>query len=63
MKARSTHHPALVICDIDFADDIVLISNTSDQAQERLLRVEAATRQIGLRINVNKTEYTVIQPG
>ena len=56
-RARSKRHPAKIICDTDFADDLALLSNTLKQAQELLTRVENAAKQIGLHVNNTKTEY------
>ena len=39
-RSRSRQHPAKVICDTDFADDIALLSNTTEQAQLLLYQVE-----------------------
>ena len=56
-RSRSRRHPAKVICDTDFADDLALLSNSLEQAQELLTRLENAAKQIGLHINNSKTEY------
>ena len=56
-KASSKRHPATVICDTDFADDLALTSNTLEQAQLFLLRLEVAAAQIGLHINESKTKF------
>ena len=56
-KARSRRHPAVTVTDADFADDIALISDTLDQAEKLLKRVQAAAKIIGLHINESKTEY------
>ena len=49
-----------VVTDLDFADDIALISHLTGQAQE-LLREESA--KLGLRINSKKTKVMAnIQP-
>ena len=37
---RSTRHPKEVLADLDFADDISLLSEDIEKAQEHLLRVE-----------------------
>ena len=42
--------------DFDFADDIALVSNLVEQAQELLHRVEGECREVGLRLNARKTE-------
>ena len=45
-RSRSRRHPAKVICDTDFADDLALLSNSLKQAQELLTRQENAAKQI-----------------
>ena len=42
--------------DIDFADNIALLSNSADQAQELLLDVKEECRKVGLRLKAKKTE-------
>ena len=43
---------------MDYADDLALTSDTIDEASKLLLHyVETAAREIGLYINVKKTEY------
>ena len=46
--SRSRRHQAKIICDTDFTDDIALLSNTLEQAQLLLSRVETSAKQIGL---------------
>jgi hypothetical protein len=43
--------------DLDFADDIALLSEEIDQAQELLNRVEAQVAKVGLKLNASKTKY------
>ena len=50
-RSRSRRHPAEVICDTVFAIDIALLSNTLEQVQLLLSRVETAAKQIGLHKN------------
>ena len=56
-KSRSRRHPAVTITETDFADDLALISNTLEQAQLFLLRLESAAAQVGLHINEIKTVF------
>ena len=56
---RSRRTPSVVISDLDFADDIALISDEIAQAHELVLRVEKEAAEIGLHLNETKTEYTV----
>ena len=53
---RSRRLPAVVITDLDYADDISLLSDRVEQAQELLTRVETECAKIGLRLNAKKTE-------
>ena len=53
---RSSRHPAVVLTDLDYADDISLLSDSMEQAQELLNRVEIECAKVGLRLNAKKTE-------
>lgn len=56
-EARGRRCPVEIICDTDFADDLALTSDTLEQAQLFLLKVESIAAQIGLYLNEDKTEY------
>ena len=62
-RSRSRRHPAKVICETDFADDIVLLSNALEEAQLQLSWVERSAKQTGLHINNAKTEYVKFNLG
>ena len=47
----------LNITDLDFADDIALLSDTVAQAQELLKNVENAALCVGLHMNAKKTQF------
>ena len=53
---KSSQHPKVVLTDLDFVDDISLLSDNMQQAQELLTRVESECAKVGLRINAKKTE-------
>jgi len=53
-KSRRT--PAVILTDLDFADDICLLSNEMDQAQHLLARIETECEKVGLELNAKKTE-------
>ena len=55
-RRRSSRVPAKLICDLDFADDIVLLSSELEQAKQLVLNVEAECRKVGLELNVKKTK-------
>ena len=54
---RSRRVPAVRITDLDFADDICLLSNQIEQAQQLLLRIETECGKVGLGLNSRKTEF------
>ena len=56
----SSRHPAKTLTDIDFADDIALLSQSVFGAQNMLLDIEREAATIGLKINVAKTEYIMV---
>ena len=55
-ERRSRRVEAESISDLDFADDIVLMSNTVKQAQKLLLSVEEECKKVGLMLNSGKTK-------
>jgi len=54
---RSSHDPAYYLSDLDFADDIELLSRNMSTAQKILTAVEKSANLVGLTINKSKTEY------
>ena len=52
----SRRHVPIVLTDLDFADDIALVSEFFVQAQIMLERVETSTAKVGLNLNSDKTE-------
>ena len=57
---RSRRHQAIVQTDLDFADDIALLSNDIRQAQELLDHVQSESKKIGLGINSTKTKFIAL---
>ena len=56
-KARSRGYTAETITDVDYADDIVLHTNTLTQTESLLHRLEQAAGGIGFHVDVSKIEY------
>ena len=54
---RSRRVKAKMQTDLDFADDIALISDHIEEAKELLLSVERECKKVGLGINADKTKY------
>ena len=59
-KKQSGRIGAQSVTDLDFADDLALLSNLVEEAQELLNRVEVSARSVGLLINGKKTEVMPI---
>ena len=55
VKARSKRYPAQTITDVDYADDITLLANTSVFAESLLRNQEWPAGGIGLHVNADKT--------
>ena len=56
VPSRSRRLHPTVLTDLDFADDIALLSNTVSQARELLLRVESECKKVGLHLNTKHTK-------
>ena len=54
---RSSRYPAEFLTDTDFADDIALISQSLEHAQDLLQSLEQASNGVGLYLNETKTKY------
>ena len=54
---QSIRRKAKMITDLDFADDIALISDLIEEAKELLLAVEKECKEVGLLINAKKTKF------
>jgi hypothetical protein len=61
-RRRSQRHPAEVLAELDYADDIAQLENTIESAQDLLNRVEKACKDVGLCLNVPKTKYMHLNP-
>ena len=55
-ERKSRRIQTIVVSDLDFADDLALVSNEIKQAQEFLERVEKGAAEIGLYLNEKKIE-------
>ena len=56
IRRKSRRVPPVIVTDLDFADDIALLSEEIHQAQSFLSRVETEAERVGLYINAAKTE-------
>ena len=46
--------------DLDFADDLALVSHTHDHMQEKTTRLSTFAQQVRLKINQKKTEIMML---
>ena len=53
----------MVVTDLDFVDDITLLSDTVQAAQILLNSVEKWCCEVGLHVNDTKTEYMALTCG
>ena len=57
---QSRRHPAKILNDLDFADDIALLESSIPSALAQFTRTATAAEQLGLIISVPKTEHMTI---
>ena len=57
IKKRSRRYPAKTIIDADYADDIAILANTPNQAENLRHSLERAASGISFHVNAHKTEY------
>ncbi|KAI8477689.1 Exportin-5 [Branchiostoma belcheri] len=57
VKRRSRRIGPKVVTDLDFADDIALLSVELHQAQQLLRNVETSVARVGLQMNAGKTKF------
>ena len=55
-RQRSRRYPAITVTDLDFADDLALVTEEIHQAQEILHQLEIKAKNVGLICNADKTE-------
>ena len=48
--------------DLDFADDVALLSSTRQQMQTKSEKLEKESERIGLKINIEKTKIMKLNP-
>ena len=58
-KSRSRRHPAVKLTDVDYADDLAIISDNLTDGTILLHQLEQATSEIGLYINAKNLSVTI----
>ena len=59
-RSKSRRYPKEVVTDLDFVDDITLLSDSLQAAQTLLHSVETWCGEVGLHVNDTKTEYMAL---
>ena len=57
---QSRRVPSVKVTDLDFADDLALLSDTIQQAQKLVRDLEHAAKLTGLSMNASKTEHMAV---
>jgi len=57
---QGPRRPAIYLTDLDFADDIALVSETTTNAQVLLQKLEAAAATISLTIKQSMMKATIV---
>ena len=60
VSRKSRRVPAVTVTDLDFADDLALLSDTIQNAESLLHDLEEAAHLVGLSLNARKTEFMQI---
>ena len=62
-ERKSRRHPAIKITDVDYADDLAIVTDKTSEATILLHKIENTAKEIGLNINAGKTEFISINQG
>ena len=63
IERRSKRYPAIQITDVDYADDLAIVTDKTNEAIILLHKIEKAAKEIGLSINTGKTKFISINQG
>ena len=61
LKRQDADHIPPKLLEVDYTNDLALLSNTLAQAESMLHSLEQAARYIGFYVNSDKTEFTYIK--
>ena len=62
-ERKSRRHPAIKITDVDYADDLAIVTDKTSESTILLHKIENTAKEIGLNINAGKTEFISINQG
>ena len=59
IERRSNRYPAIQFSDMDYADDLAIVTDKTNEAIILLHKIEKAAKEIWLSINTGKTNLSV----
>ena len=59
-ERKSRRHPAIKITNVDYTDDLAIVTDKTSEAKILLHKIENTAKEIGLNINAGKTEFISI---
>ena len=62
-ERNSRRYPAIKMTDVDYADDLAIVTDKTSEATIILHKIENTAKEIGLNINSSKTEFISINQG
>ena len=63
IERRSKIYPVIKLTDADYADDIAILTDKTNEAMILLHKIEHAAKEIGLSINTGKKKFISINQG
>ena len=63
IERRNKRYPAITITDVDYADDLAIVTDKINESIILLHKIENAAKEIGLSINTGKTKFISINQG
>ena len=63
IERRCKRYPAIQFTDVDYSDDLAIVTDKTNEAIILLHKIEKAAKEIGLSINTGKTKFICINQG
>ena len=62
-EKKSKRYPAIKMTDVDYAEDLAIVTDKTSEATILLHKIENTAKEIGLNIDAGKTEFISINQG
>ena len=63
IERRRKRYPSIQITDVDYADDLAIVTDNTNEAIILVHKIEHAAKEIGLSINTGKMKFISINQG